>query len=399
MKKILFLLALLGIQTQTYAQYTGTGSVSQGLATTTTSNLYPGCTGGRVSAIGTISSTDGKVWTVPAVTQFTTGTHCADLYNQCTGVTPATTSAIDLSAVPTVVIDPAGVTITGYVFCDNYFELYVNGTLVGVDPVPYTPFNTNVVKFKVSYPYTLALKLVDWEENLGLGTEANGGNPYHAGDGGFIAKFSDGTVTDASWKAQSYYIAPIEDLTKVVELADGTRSSSAASTSPSCNGTCYAIHYAVPTNWNATTYSDAGWPNATTYTDATVGVTAVTGYTSFPTLWSGAQFIWSSNLILDNEVLVRRIVSAPAKVAEAAHNDDGISIYPNPATKTISLIFTGAIGANDISRLSLYNTLGNKLLDTFTYTNNIDVSEIPKGVYFLKIDCKGQQITRVISIQ
>ena len=35
------------------------------------------------------------------------------------------------------------------------------------------------------------------------------GSPVHAGDGGFIAAFSDGTVTGDRWRAQSFYVAPL----------------------------------------------------------------------------------------------------------------------------------------------------------------------------------------------
>jgi len=50
--------------------------------------------------------------------------------------------------------------------------------------------------------YTIAVKVIDWEENLGLGSENNRGKKFHPGDGGFIASFSDGTVTNDKWKAQ-----------------------------------------------------------------------------------------------------------------------------------------------------------------------------------------------------
>ena len=147
-----------------------------------------------------------------------------DLYNPCTGVTPPDLSQVDLTTVPVHVIDVSGDTITGFLFCDNYFELYINGILIGVDPVPFTPFNSCIVRFKVSRPYTIAVKLVDWEEHLGIGTEIQPADSFHLGDGGFIAQFSDGTVTDSTWKAQAFYIAPIENLNDVVELPDSTHS-------------------------------------------------------------------------------------------------------------------------------------------------------------------------------
>lgn len=71
--------------------------------------------------------------------------------------------------------------------------------------------------FKVQRPFTIAMKLVDWEENSGVGTESNRGNAHHAGDGGLVAVFKDAkneiiATTNAKWKAQTFYTAPIKDL-------------------------------------------------------------------------------------------------------------------------------------------------------------------------------------------
>ena len=69
--------------------------------------------------------------------------------------------------------------------------------LVGVDPVPYTPSNGALVRFRVKRPYTLALYAVDWEEDLGVGTEKGNVNnkqaspTFYQGDGGVIAWFSN----------------------------------------------------------------------------------------------------------------------------------------------------------------------------------------------------------------
>ncbi len=51
---------------------------------------------------------------------------------------------------------------TGYLFADNYFELYVNGVVVGKDRVPFTEINSSIVPFRVLRPFTFAGKLVDW---------------------------------------------------------------------------------------------------------------------------------------------------------------------------------------------------------------------------------------------
>lgn len=281
--------------------YKGTGSITQGIAKTTISSLYS-CSGGRVTSVGTITSSDGKVWTVPAETDFSAATKLPDLFNECTGVKPTSISQVDLSKVPTVVIDADGEVITGYIHGDNYYELYVNGKLVGVDAVPYTPFNSSVVKFKAKRPIKYAVKLVDWEENLGIGSEANGGDAYHPGDGGFIAKFSDGTITSSDWKAQTFYIAPLADVSCVTESGT-SRTSTNCSNSPSSGAKSYALHWEIPSTWFATDYDFSKWPSATTFTEAQVGVKPA--YSNFSSSFSGSQFIWSSNLVLDNLVLLR----------------------------------------------------------------------------------------------
>ena len=326
-----------------------TSSISQGRATTTIANLL--ATGQRISSVGSITATDGTVWTVPAATQFTTGNKASDLYNDLTAVTPSSISAAatSIANVPTVIVDADGEVITGYIFADNYFELYVNGSLVAVDPVPYTPFNSCVVKFKAKRPITYAIKLVDWEENLGLGTELNGTNTHHPGDGGLMASFSDGTVTNSNWKAQTFNISPLDDPALVTELANGTRDSSAVSTTHLLTETAYALHYAVPTDWFSKTFADSGWPAATTYTEATVGVANKPAYNNFPTQFSssGAQFIWSSNLVLDNEVLVR--YTGPPAVAPTPPSISSIVTTPLVPTQLDSPWINARIQANSSS--------------------------------------------------
>ena len=173
--------------------------VTQGLAKTVDENLFKcGVPLGnyRASPVGTITADDGTVLTVPAQTAYRTGPKLTDLFNGCNKIAPAKASDVNPESVPIVEIDPDGEVITGYIVGDNYFELYVNGKLVGIDPVPFTPFNSVIVRFRAKKPYTYALKAVDWEERLGLGMETNRGNEWHAGDGGLLARFSDGTVTD-----------------------------------------------------------------------------------------------------------------------------------------------------------------------------------------------------------
>lgn len=302
--------------TITNSAYTGTGSVTQGAGTTTTTNLFPA--GIRVAALGTINSSDNKTWALPADVNYTNAAFpfASDLYNQYVAghsYANSTAAVAALSSNSIVNIDSSGEVYTAYIFGDNYFEMYVNGVAVGKDPVPYTDFNSCIVRFKAKMPFTVAVKCVDWEENLGLGTEAQGSSSNFIGDGGFVMliKNAAGTTvgaTDQTWKAQTFYISPISDLACLTESGNARLSANCTTSAGATNS--YGIHWAIPSNWETAAYDDSNWPAATTFTNSTVGVDNKSSYTNFADVFDNvtkdALFIWSSNLKLDNVVLLRK---------------------------------------------------------------------------------------------
>jgi hypothetical protein len=107
--------------------------------------------------------------------------------------------------------------------------------------------------------------------------ETNQGNEWHAGDGGLLARFSDGTVTDSTWSVQSFYIAPLEKPGDVVEKGDVHDTPTLgrvypAAKVPACRERCFAVHYPIPNNWAAPNFDDSHWPKAVVFTDEDVGV-------------------------------------------------------------------------------------------------------------------------------
>lgn len=276
----------------------------------------------RASPVAQITAQDGTVVTVPAETVLQKGGPLPphfDLYNECTLVTPANSAAVSTDKVPVVDVDPDGQVITAYITADNYWEMYINGKLVSVDPIPYTPFNSAIVKFRVKRPYTIAILGVDWEERMGTAMEefpmprSEKTRDWYMGDGGIVARFSDGTVTDSTWKAQTFYIGPVSDPKNVVERGHvhdtpGQGRVHPFTRDPKCQDKCYAVHYAIPKNWMSPRFNDQYWPRAWEYTDEDVGVTNYPAYTRYPELFEGARWIWSQNLVLDNVVIARKTV-------------------------------------------------------------------------------------------
>jgi len=177
------------------------------------------------------------------------------------------------------------------------------------------------------------MKLIDWEENLGIGTENNQGFSNHAGDGGMVAVFKDAAdntvaTTGSEWKAQTFYTAPIKDLTCTSQEGE-LRLSANCNTAGSNDGSSYyGLHWAIPTDWTMASFDDSAWPSATTYTNTTIGVNNKSAYTNFTNIFDDpsddAEFIWSTNVILDNEVIVRYTVEGDGATGSIDNDNDGI---------------------------------------------------------------------------
>lgn len=253
---------------------------------------------------GVVTDTVGRVWRVPA--EVNSGRTCTNIWDECNN------SGLVRDAAPeTVVVDRGGTEITGYIYADNYFEFYVNGDYICRDSLAFVPFNSSVVKIEAEYPITYAIRAVDWEEHLGIGMEYA---RYGVGDAGLVAAFNDGTRTGEEWKCQVFYVAPLEDASCVVESEDGQRRTSECPTRPPCAGrdpeTCGALHYEIPENWASPDFDDSGWPSARMFSEREVRPGR--SYSSVRESFEGAQFIWTDDLNLDNEVLCRVTVVGPS---------------------------------------------------------------------------------------
>jgi|YNPMSStandDraft_1061717.scaffolds.fasta_scaffold00925_8 hypothetical protein len=66
-----------------------------------------------------------------------------------------------------------------------------------------------------------------------------------------------------------------------------------------------------------------------------------------------------------------------------------IKIFPNPANNYLQINFEKAI---QDANISLYNTIGQKVLQANNINNNIiiNVKNIPEGLYMIKINIKGE---------
>jgi len=410
MRSLIFL-SLLIFCYSANAQYNGTASVTHGLATAIQNNLYT-CVGGRITNIGSITASDSSVWIVPSAVNFTNTSFpfSSDLHNACAGLNYANDDAAlaTLNGSDIVIIDSTGELITAYIFADNYFELYINGVQVGKDKVPYTQFNSSIVRFKVNRPFTVAMLLVDWEENLGLGSENNQGFSYYVGDGGMVAVFKDSNnniiaKTDSNWKAQTFYTSPVTDLTCPTEVGN-LRLSNLCTTASTNNGsTYYGLHWNRPSNWMDEGFNDSSFPQATTFTNTVVGVNNKPAYTNFTNIFDSpendAEFIWSTNLLLDNEVLVRYTVPLSTNLEQTATAKTDFKIFQNLINNCIEINFDRYENLNDIQRVSIFNFHGQTIFKHSGIVESIPLNNLAKGIYFVEITDKQNSIRKKIIIK
>jgi hypothetical protein len=169
-------------------------------------------------------------------------------------------------------------TIRANVYADNSFKLYINGELVAVDSIAFVPHNVVSVDILPAYPMTIAVMAID-------NADPETGMEYadtNIGDGGFILKFGDGTVTNATWKAKKISWGPVGGDTENPRVES----------------------LPVPDLWFAVEFDDSGWSRAKEYTDEEVGPKNPFYEQDF----KGAKFIWSEDLKLDNIVLFRKVI-------------------------------------------------------------------------------------------
>ena len=172
-------------------------------------------------------------------------------------------------------------TIKANVYADNSFKLYINGDLVAVDSIAFVPHNVVSVDVLPAYPMTIAVMAID-NADPKTGMEYANTN---IGDGGFILKLGDGTVTNANWKAKKFSWGPVGGDAKNPRV----------------------VNIPIPKDWFAVDFDDSKWPNAKEFTEEEIGPKSP----FFEHDFEGAKFIWSDDVKLDNVVLFRTVVKSP----------------------------------------------------------------------------------------
>ncbi|MCP4940726.1 MAG: hypothetical protein GY924_01930 [Planctomycetaceae bacterium] len=167
------------------------------------------------------------------------------------------------------------------VYADNSFKLYINGEFVALDSIAFVPHNVVSVDILPAYPMTIAVMGID-NADPKTGMEYANTN---IGDGGFILKLGDGTVTNSTWKAKKFSWGPVDGDTKNPRVES----------------------IPIPKDWYTVDFDDSKWPGAKEFTEEEIGPKSP----FFEHDFKGAKFIWTDDVKLDNVVLFRTVVKSP----------------------------------------------------------------------------------------
>jgi hypothetical protein len=208
-------------------------------------------------------------------------------------------------------------------------------------------------------------------------------------------------ITDNNWKAQTYYIAPVTDLTCPYETGNERRSDSCSTASTNNGASAYGLHWSRPSGWMNAGFDDSSWPSAVIYDNATVGVNNKPAYTNFTDVFDDpahdAQFIWSSNLLLDNEVLVRHTVPAPSPTGQMEIENPLPLLYPNPANGDVNISFSSPL--EGFKELTVISADGKTIYNSTAIEKAIPGKALPSGIYTVRITTSNGVSTSKLVIE
>ena len=96
-------------------------------------------------------------------------------------------------------------------------------------------------------------------------------------------------------------------------------------------------------------------------------------------------------------------LSFPVGIVTATNAEFGVNIMPNPTSGIFTLLVRGSAGKD--LKVTISNVDGNTVYSdqiksvATDYSRSINLSTLPKGVYFVKVQTELQTVTRKLVIQ
>lgn len=100
----------------------------------------------------------------------------------------------------------------------------------------------------------------------------------------------------------------------------------------------------------------------------------------------GAHLAWANTLNGEQDVYYSYITPGSTVSIKDNNEVSNVSIYPNPSSG--SFYIKGNVNSKKL-KVEIYSTLGNKIKEVSTELNEFNISEVPSGVYFVRIQLES----------
>lgn len=84
---------------------------------------------------------------------------------------------------------------------------------------------------------------------------------------------------------------------------------------------------------------------------------------------------------------------------EIAFLDNAFTIYPNPTSDFLNIKLRKDINENDIQGISIYDLKGSLVSKTSNFKSNIDIKNLSKGSYVVKIEFLNYVVSKKIIVK
>jgi hypothetical protein len=88
-----------------------------------------------------------------------------------------------------------------------------------------------------------------------------------------------------------------------------------------------------------------------------------------------------------------------SSISNANELDYKITVFPNPVKETLNLQVKDMLLTQKIRNITLYDNVGNKLIQLNHFEPFIDVKDRVAGIYFLEVQTRNERIVKKILIQ
>jgi len=89
----------------------------------------------------------------------------------------------------------------------------------------------------------------------------------------------------------------------------------------------------------------------------------------------------------------------PTGIEESTFENNDLLIYPNPGDGNLSLQLANGIQQKDVQAVSIYNYNGSLIYTSEHFIQNIDLKNVAKGIYFVKIQFPKYALSQKLVVQ